>query len=232
MNVDNVEDDISESGAPIAMNELLEVKIEGEKDSTNYFSRVEDISESKLVISWPTHRGVRLLVHVNQILELSLFREGIPYAFSGLVEKTVSEPLPQVVLTLNSSLIRVQRRQNVRVKCLVAVEIAGTIAAGTGNSEGNPQKLSIKAATFDLGAGGMSIRHSTRIPEGIPLEAKLELPDNGPLIKIPCQVVYTERIPSGKEMYHMGIRFLALNESERSRIVRHVYRRQIDGIHF
>jgi c-di-GMP-binding flagellar brake protein YcgR len=229
--MDDVENNLAEDDAPLVMNALLQVRLEGDKDSSGYHSRVEDIFESRLVISWPTNKGIKLPVHVNQVLDLSLVRDGIPYAFRGLVEKTTSEPIPQVTLTLSSSVIRVQRRQNVRVKCFATVEVTGTISADIAGSEGKPQIVTFKIATYDLSAGGMSIRHSTQIPEGTLLEAKLELPDRGPLIKIPCRVVHSEKIPRSTNMYHTGILFLALSESERSRIVRHLYRKQIEGIH-
>ncbi len=213
----------------LVVNELLQVQIPDGTDPLTYFSRINDVSGAKLVIAWPTNKGIRLLTHGDQMLAFSLVRDGTPYTFTGLVDDVHPEPLPQITIIISSTVTRVQRRQNFRIKCLVPVEIVGSIKE-------NPRKdetttLVIRTTTFDLSASGMAIRYPKRIPVGTLLESKLALPDKGPPMKIPCRVVYSENFSESKTQYRTGIHYLAISEWERARIVRYVYRMQLNGLH-
>ena len=111
----------------ITINDILQVRIMDDPNSATYHSRIDDISEGKLVIAWPTNRGIRLILHRDQMLDFFFVRDGTPHMFSGLVDETKQEPLPQITIILSSAVSQVQRRQNFRVKCLIPVEIIGTI---------------------------------------------------------------------------------------------------------
>ena len=213
----------------ISINELLQVQIIDDPNPATYASRINDISEGKLVIAWPTNGGIRLLVHRDQILEFSFVREGTAYAFSGLVDETSIEPLPQITVILSSAIVRVQRRQNFRIKCLIPVEVIGSVRENP--RDNTTTVLAIRTTTYDISASGIAIRYPKLIPEGTVLEIKLGLPDSGPPIKIPCRVVHSESLKDNQTQYRTGITYLALSESERARIVRYVYRTQLKGLH-
>jgi c-di-GMP-binding flagellar brake protein YcgR len=218
---------ISEAKVSLTVNELLQVKVSGETNSATYYSRVNNLSDGKIIIAWPTNRGIRAPLRVDQLLDLSFVREGIPYAFSGLADETIMEPLPQVSIIPTSAISQRQRRQNFRVKCLVPVEVLGALQ-NPGNSGGEAVKIvNVKTVTYDLSAGGLAIRHSALIPEGSLVEVKLELPDRGPAIKIPARVAYSESLAGRKSQYQVGLHYLAISERECARIVRYLYGLQI-----
>jgi c-di-GMP-binding flagellar brake protein YcgR len=210
----------------IEVNELLQVKIPGEKES--HFSRVNNITENEIVIAWPTSRGIRMPLRVNQNIELSFVRDAIPYAFIGLILTANLDPLPQITVRSNREVRRVQRREHFRIKCMMPVQITGSIPDGS--ASGLMQPISIQCVTFDLSAGGLSIRNATRIPEDALVEVKLKLSDGGPEIKIPARVAYSGSIPGNAALYHLGIYFLALSEWEQARIIRCLYRIQLKSL--
>ncbi len=210
--------------ANIAINELLQVQITDDPNTATYYSRINDISEGRLVIAWPTHGGIRMLVHRDQMLDFCFMRDNVPHEFSGLVDEMNPQPLPQITIILSSAIARIQRRQNFRIKSLIPVEIVGSIKDPKDESI---TPLNAQTVTCDLSASGMSIRHSKMFPEDALLEVKLALPDNAPSIKLPCRVVYSENIPEKQTMYHTGLCYLAIGEAERARIVRYVYRTQL-----
>src|SRR3990172_13097024 len=92
----------AENQTMLAINELLQVKVPNDANSTNYYSRVNNVADGRILIAWPTSRGIRLAARVDQFLELSFVREGIPYAFSGLIDESTLEPLPQIWIILTS----------------------------------------------------------------------------------------------------------------------------------
>jgi c-di-GMP-binding flagellar brake protein YcgR len=209
----------------LAINELLQVHLQDDPNPSTYRSRIENIIDDKMLITWPTFGGIRMLVHADQMLNFSLAWEGNAYSFTGLVDSTLSEPLPQVVIIISSDIFRVQRRQNVRIKSLVSIELSGEIRGASDSDASVP--FFVKTTAFTISAGGISIRISKGIPDGTLLEAKIILPDQEPIIKVPCRVVYSEPVPNNPDLHLNGIQFLAITEKERSRIVRHIYRTQL-----
>lgn len=211
----------------IAVNELLQVRIMDDPNTATYYSRINDVSEGRLVISWPTNTGMRLLVHRDQMLDFNFLRDEVPHEFTGMVDDMHSDSLPQLTIILSSAITRVQRRQNFRIKTLIPVEIAGTYKDP---KDQTTKALNVRTVTCDLSASGMAIRHAKKIPEGALLEVKLGLPDNGAVIRIPCQAVYSDGPADKQNLSRTGLRYLALSESERARIVRYVYRTQLKGL--
>src|ERR1039458_344204 len=96
----------------LVINELLQVQLQDDPSPSTYRSRIENIIDEKLVATWPTTAGIRMPVHADQMLNFSLVRDGNAYAFTGLVDSTATEPLPQITVIINSEIHRVQRRQN------------------------------------------------------------------------------------------------------------------------
>jgi len=223
-------DGVLEGNVSLAVNELLQVRVSGETNAATYYSRVNNLSDGKIIIAWPTNRGIRAPLRVDQLLDLSFVRQGMSYGFSGLADKTILEPLPQVSIIPTSAISQRQRRQNFRVKCLVPVEILGALQ-NSGNSDGEAVKIvNVKTVTYDLSAGGLAIRNPISIPEGSLVEVKLTLPDAGPIIKIPARVAYSESLAGKKSQYQVGLHYLAISERECARIVRYLYSLQIKNL--
>jgi c-di-GMP-binding flagellar brake protein YcgR len=227
---ENIESKVPPKNAPaVEVNELLQAKIGG--DTAVYFSRINDIQASQFVIAWPTSRGIRMALRPGQVLELAFVREGSAYGFTGLIQEANPDPLPQIIIKPNSPISPIQRRQNFRVKCMMPVHITGSIPdKSTEAGDNQSQPLSIQTVTYDLSAGGISIRHAIRIPEESVVEVRIKLPDGGSEIKVPGRIAYSGSIPGNQSLYHMGIDYLAINDWEQARIIRCLYRIQLKSV--
>ncbi|HSW39563.1 MAG TPA: PilZ domain-containing protein [Acidobacteriota bacterium] len=212
----------------LAVNEVLQVHFEADSAPVNYHCRIEDISGEKLAITWPTRAGIRMPVHWDQMLRFSMVRDGNAYCFSGMVDATSQENIPQIAVIIASAVEKVQRRQNFRIKCMIPVGI--TIFSAESGKDDAAAAGFIQTTTYDLSASGFAIHNQKRIPEGTLLDVKLSLPDNDSSIRIPCRVVYSEIFGENARLYHSGIQYLAITEGERARIVRYVYRTQLKGL--
>jgi c-di-GMP-binding flagellar brake protein YcgR len=209
---------------PIAPNEILQVRIQNDPNPVTYYSRVLSISKGILSMPWPTDRGIRLITRPGQILDFYFIRGGTPHYFCGLVEKANAGPLSQMEIAIKTPAQQVQRRQNCRVKCLLPIEIVyAKEDAGDKSSSG----LTVKTVCTDLSAGGVSFRQARHTPEGTLVHVKLSLPDNGPPIGIPCSVIHSGYASEHQTLYRTALRYVALSEGDRSRIVRFIYRTQL-----
>jgi c-di-GMP-binding flagellar brake protein YcgR len=213
----------------LSINDSLQVAVAEEKNSSNYYSRVENIEDGRIVIAWPTQRGLRLPVRRDQKLDFTFLHDRIPFVFSGIVDETNSGSLPEITIIPSGPVVKTQRRHNFRVKCLVPVELNWT-AYPSDSNKGKEGAENIKTSTYDLSAGGIGIRWKKAIPEGTPVEIKLDIPDDGLLMKIPCRIAYTEKLPDNPSMSQIGIQFLAISEREQARIIRYLNRLQIQSL--
>ena len=213
----------------LSINDSLHVTIAEDKHSSNYYCRVDNIEGGRIVISWPTQRGIRLPTRRDQKLDFTFLRNGVPFIFSGIVDETDSASLPEITVIPIGPIIKTQRRHNFRVKCLVPVEITW-MDDSCDSSSARATMENIKTSTYDLSAGGVGIRWHIAIPEGAPVEIKLDIPDDGPVMKIPCRIAHTKNLPDNASMNHSGIQFLSISEREQARIVRYLNRLQIQRL--
>ena len=221
-------EDINEFETGPWVNELLQVRLPDDENPGNYRSRIDDIVEKKLLVTWPTEKGVYLPLHVDQMLNFSVVRDSNAYAFSGLVDTVAQEPKPVVSIIVSSPVERIQRRQDFRVKCLIPLEVVATPAETSVGLQA--AALTMKTATYDLSASGISLRTAKLIPEGTLPDIKIALPDGGPTIETTCKVVHCFAPPENPNKFHIGIKFQKIEENNKARIVRFIYRTQLKSI--
>ena len=208
----------------LMINELVKVRLPGNKNPGNYYSRVEDALKRMMLITWPKDNGAPLPINPNQVLGFSLVHKGDAYSFNGLVDRIAQEPTPSVTIIISSAIKRIQRRQDYRVKCLIPLEVVATLSETSSGL--HKAKLHLKTNTYDLSASGVSLRTSTAVKAGTLPVVKLSLPDGGPPMKVSCRVVHCFAAPENQNKFHVGIQFLKLEEDNRARLVRFVYRAQ------
>ncbi len=213
---------------PVTLNEILQVRIPDDPTPVTYYSRVVGTGNDVLAIAWPTDRGIRLIARPGDVLEFYFIRDGIPHIFSGLVETAKTSPIPEMTIAPQDFARQIQRRQNCRIKCLLPIEIIY-------NDPDDPTNLSAPplvnhTVSSDLSAGGLSFRYAKRIPEGTLVSVRLHIPDNKEPIRTRCIVVYSDYASEQRSLYRTALRFTDINEGERSRIVRYIYRLQLQGL--
>ena len=207
----------------VEVNDILQIKIVDDPNSLSYRSRVEDIVGDWMIIGWPTSNGVLVPIHLNRPLSLSFVREDAAYLFVGVVQEREREPFPHLKVHLLGPRERLQRRQFFRVRVPIWLEIKGARSF----RENPDAVLYLKTHTYDLSGSGVAIRSETSIPVGTILEAKLLL-DQLPPLKATAKVVSSESIvtPDRKTLSHIGMSFVELKESQRTRLVCYVFRVQ------
>jgi len=80
--------------------------------------------------------------------------------------------------------------------------------------------------TNNISAGGLAFPSSEYLNPGIILQLKIELPDGNPPIESLAKVVWTKEI-SSRERYEVGVCFLDLTGSERTRLAKYVEEEKI-----
>jgi c-di-GMP-binding flagellar brake protein YcgR len=216
----------------VEVNDLIDVQIPNDIHSLAYKSRIDDIDEDGILnISWPTDNGVPIPIRQNQTLTISYMRDDAVYTFSGIVEDREREPIARILMRPAGPPERIQRRHFFRVKTALSVELIYRQAVGAGDSA--PRNSILRWKTYDISGSGLSIRHSDAIPDGTLLDCNLMLPSEGSAIKILCKVTHSEPISQGSKesLYHIGMYYLSINDPDRTRIVRHVFKVEQARLH-
>jgi c-di-GMP-binding flagellar brake protein YcgR len=212
---------------PLEVNDLVQVAVVEGSSTRAYSSRVEDSAGQTVSIAWPTDSGTRIPFHASEELFLTYQRKDAIYGVKVVVEQTIHSPIPVLVVRPISETQRIQRREFVRVATMIAVELVGKVDPAAGQ-----EATVIKANTIDLSGGGFSVHHQSPLPEGTVFETKLSLP-GGPPLKLLAKIVRNERRVDVHQnrIVRIGLMFLSIPESARSRIVRYVFEAQTSGIH-
>jgi c-di-GMP-binding flagellar brake protein YcgR len=212
----------------VEVNDLLQIQLPDQPSLLSFRSRVDDIIADRVQIAWPTDGGVLVPIHKHQTLTMSFVRDDAIYTFSGIVEELKQRPLAQLSVATVGRPERIQRRQYFRVKSVQPVELFGE-QPNNEDERQPPKVIAIKTITFEISGSGLSIRHGISVPPGTLLDCKLFLASEDATIKILCKVVHSSRISPGTEaaLYHIGMFFLSINEADRTRIVRHVFRVEV-----
>ena len=209
------------------INDIIQVKVIDDPNSLSYRSRVEDVVEDQMIISWPTSNGVLVPIHLDHHLSLSFVREDAAYIFLGVVQDRKKEPFPILTVHVLGLPERVQRRQFFRMKVPVGIEIKGVMSLPN-----NPQAdLFLETQTYDLSGSGLAIRSETPIPVDTEVEAKLTLNDLPPL-KLRAKVVSSEFFATrhNTQVSHIGFCFIDVKEGQRMRIIRYLFRMQVQQL--
>jgi c-di-GMP-binding flagellar brake protein YcgR len=203
------------------VNELLQVSFMDGESAHGYSSRVEDLDGGKICIAWPTENGLRVSVRAGEEVFLSFTREDAAYGLRAKVEKTVAEPVPVVVVEPIGSVTRTQRREFVRVRTSIPVEMIGV----PDPSQESTVVLLIKTRTLDLSGGGFAVYYKDAVPSGTIFETKFSLPGIPEEFHLQAKLVRCERREDAQrnQIHRLGLMFLDMPESTRSRIVRFVF---------
>ena len=213
----------------VELNDNLQIEILDDPNPLAYPSRVDDILEDRVLIAWPTHRGVRVPFHTGQELRVSFVRKDALYSFQATVEEETQRPLPRLVLHPSDQPQRLQRRSYFRVQVHWLIELVNTAPSDTAAPNVDTSVVAhFKAHTHDLSGSGLSVRHASAIPIGSVFETRLIVPEELPALNLLCEVVRNEAL--GPDVgYIVGLRYLSITERQRSRIIRHLMRAQRKG---
>jgi c-di-GMP-binding flagellar brake protein YcgR len=202
------------------VNELLQVNFIDGESTQGYSSRVEDLDGAKICIAWPTENGLRVSVRAGEEVFLSFTREDAAYGLRAKVEKTTAEPVPVVVVEPVGSITRTQRREFVRVRTSIPVELIGVP-----DPSQETVVLLIKTRTLDISGGGFAVFHKDAIPQGTIFETRFSLPGTPEEFHLHSKLVRCDRREDAQRnrIYRLGLMFLDMPEGTRSRIVRFVF---------
>jgi len=216
---------------PVEVNDELQVMTADAESPCLCESRVEELTEGGLWISWPLEAGERIPISENQALTISFGSGDIAYAFDATVSATVLEPVALLAIRPTGPLRSFQRRDDFRMRAFAHVELTAKVVkiAHFKHTSHSPYRV-IRAETVNISAGGFTIRHNAPVPRGTVFDVALTLPGehrqplalNAKLVR--CTAV--QDADSVSSTFDLGFSFVRIPEGARARIVRFLFNAQ------
>lgn len=175
-----------------------------------------------MVIAMPMSKGFPVLVQQGQNFTAKLILDGKVYQFNSTLLHKVAYPLPVWEISLPKEWTKIQQRAFVRIRTTIPAKLKTYDPASLQFSE------PISVLSRDLSGGGMQIVSKHSIEQGTKVQLEIELPDTGPLT-FNGQVVRSEQSQTSHSVFWVGIKFQDMSERERSKIIRYIFKKQLDN---
>lgn len=138
---------------PLEVWEKIEIIVERGGQKGLYLTRVEDIHDSCIIVSHPSHTGGSEILASSDIVYVQFKKPDALYRFGARLKFLSDDPTGQVKLNEFSRIERVQRRNFVRIKTKYNIKYR-LIKKHNGNEDGDVWYDSISR---DFSAGGVLI---------------------------------------------------------------------------
>ncbi|SDF39383.1 c-di-GMP-binding flagellar brake protein YcgR, contains PilZNR and PilZ domains [Sporolituus thermophilus DSM 23256] len=186
-----------------------------------YSSRIEEVTDEYLIIAMPMSKGYPVFLSLGDNLHVRIVDNGTAYQFTCTLVSKKLHPLPVWVVTRPREIIKVQQRSFVRVRTALPVEIS------IFDNETAQFSNSFQACSRDLSGGGIQLVSKEALDLGMKVQLAFELPEAG-LIVVNGEVVRIEKPHHDRDIFWIGIKFLDLAERERSKIIRYIFKKQLE----
>lgn len=202
----------------LKVNQRLEIMLTstpGEK----FTSRIEEVNSQNLVIAMPMSKGQPILLHSGSKFFIRLVLHNAAYQFTcAFIDKRM-QPIPMWIVSLPHDIKRIQQRAFVRIDTALPVQwqVITTL-------EDVPI---IKSVTKDISGGGVRLISKQPIRLGTRLKVIIDFPEVGPLDTL-CEVVRVEQPKSDLPIFWVGTKFLDLAESTRNKIIKFIFKKQLE----
>ncbi len=201
------------------MNQRLAILLPKEKSFEQYSSRVEEVSESKLLVAMPMSKGSPVLMETGGHFYAKVFADSGIYGFDTSLLGKMIRPLPLWSISIPKEMKKVQQRAFVRLDVSLPAELE--------YSDENGEIVSLKAATKDLGGGGLQIITDRPLMVRDCFQVYIKLPDNE-AVQAKVEVVRCYKPQEERDLYWSAVKFVEINENYRDRIIRFIFRRQLE----
>jgi len=182
-----------------------------------YNSRIEDMGNESLTIAAPYSQGYFLNPRLGEKYTVSISAADCSYVFKAALLNYIRQPIPLWEITLPTALERQQLRSFVRLDVILDIRLEVFTA----------EKTVIDTLTKDVSAGGLRIMINKPIPVGTKLNMFLSLSEDEKL-EAEGEVVRIISPEEEHDKYEVAIRFSEIKERIRSRIVKYIFKKQIE----
>jgi c-di-GMP-binding flagellar brake protein YcgR len=191
-----------------------------------YTSRIEDIDSGAIYISIPTNKSFPVPLSPETEIEISFISDKGRFSFKTYVIEKITDKITMLKLSKPTEAYRKELRKYFRVDCRIKAKIY-VIDFDIENGQLSMVKNSYTAIIKDISGGGMRV--ITEAPLKLDQAVEFDLSDEldlqkevfGKVVKLYEDNDYSSKIEA-------GIEFISIKENDRDKIIKYVFKRQIE----
>lgn len=198
----------------------MDIIVEKGDKTEVYHSRIEDITKSNLIIAMPMIKGCPIFLYPDDIFYGKVIDDHCVFKFELRYIDKKFTPLPVWITTIPTEFSKIQQREFVRVGAFIdsSVEVLD-------KDEDMKVISEIKATTRDISGGGVQVTSHEPIALGSIVKLSFLIPEGA--LTATCEVVRSS-FQAEAEVYWTGLKYLNINEADRSKLIRYIFHLQIE----
>jgi c-di-GMP-binding flagellar brake protein YcgR len=217
---------------PLKVQDPLQVSMRNAGAYNLFDSRVEELAADELLIRWPTEEGERIPVRELQVLTISFGPPEAAYEVDVTVLALLEEPIPLLAVRPLGPLRHFQRRNDVRARVLVSVELTAKVVKLMSFKNARRGARHIVTETQDISAGGFTIHHQVPLPVGTLYDVRMVLPgEHSQPLLLSARVVRCVALEGAETqpiLFASGFAWSRISEAARAHLARFVFGVQRD----
>lgn len=194
-----------------------------ENDAREFVSSIEDIGPKGICITIPLHNQVAMEIRRGESIYLKVPMFSFVMEFYSRVTSFRADNIPLLVIEYPAEYKRVQRRNSVRLKILMDIQIAA-LPENPGE-----EPVFTGATALDISAGGLEILVPAPYEKDTVLLAKFDLPvDKKTVHNFLLKSKVRRVIPVTHRKYKLGLQFLELTRSDTDKIFQYIFKKSAE----
>lgn len=198
------------------VNQRIDVMLSKDPFSERLPSRIEEITPRYMLIAMPVAKGVPVLPPPGCIFYCRVVVDGAVWLCTSTFLDKRPQPLPVWVIAPPHDYRKIQLRSYVRMETALPVEV---------HIDG-ADLPPVAATTKDIGGGGVQLITRLALEPGVRLQLAIELAGTGRLTVL-GDVVRVEH-DAARNLYTAGIKFVEISERERDKIIKYIFKKQLE----
>jgi c-di-GMP-binding flagellar brake protein YcgR len=217
------------------VNQNIEIEIKHGLYTGKYNSRIEEVNKDSFEIAIPSKQGHLLPLSEQTWFIGKLVDSSCLYVFKAKIQHVeLKQSIPMWVVEKPKEIEKTQRRSYIRIEARLPVKMKivpeDEIALNVDGKRYVPEDLKGKTwdlLTKDVSGSGAKVISKFCVPEDTKIAVIISLPEVGDFTTL-ARVVRTELANPELGIYWIGVHFIDLSEKERDKIVRFVFKQQIE----
>lgn len=203
----------------LKVGQCLEVSLMDDVDHNKFSSRIEDLSDDKLVLGMPMLKGYPIIPTIGSTFEAKLVTEFSAYKFVSVYKGKKMDPFPVWVASIPKVVEKFQQREFVRIKTTIPVLVR--------LRDEESEKLLPPVNTYirDISGGGVRLIMNHSLPEKSIIHLEFDVPEIE-TIKVYAEVIRSVQPVGTEDIFWIGAKFLSLPNLIRSKLIRFIFKKQ------
>lgn len=200
------------------LNLVINNKIEVTWEKESYKSVVQDSTKKNLLISVPVNSGTYLTLKTNEEIEIVYYddKANVFNFKCKIINRIVENGIPYYSTTLPYDVIRIQRRNHVRVS---TVQVIKHIEKYNEETDVNELQKLYNCLLLDISGGGMKIKLKEKIEMNEKIVAKIG--NEKEEFQVKGEIVRIDKTEDKRYIY--GVSFFDLENRTREKIIKMVF---------